>query len=282
MTDLRDLEEWSGAVLSTEVDWPRQSTSRVYDLAVRLEQGMTHHPAHPPYSFTLVSLHERREGRTGHISGASEMIVTGGHVGTHIDAVGHVAVDGCVFGDRDIVGAQDWATGVGVGSVEELAPIAAAGHLVDGEALFGRELTPADGIGAEEFERWFAARPTPQPGSVVLVRTGRMKHWHDPARYLATTEGIPGVSVSGAEWLLRHGVVATGADTVNYEHKPELRVVSMGVHSLLLVGSGVPIMECLNLERLAEDRVYEFFFTASPLRIGGATGSPIRPLAFAR
>jgi kynurenine formamidase len=48
-----------------------------------------------------------------------------------------------------------------------------------------------------------------------------------------------------------------------------------------LVESGIHIIEALNLEELARDRVYEFVLVATPLKIRGATGSPIRPLALA-
>ncbi len=53
----------------------------------------------------------------------------------------------------------------------------------------------------------------------------------------------------------------------------------MPVHSHLLVESGIHIIEALNLDRLARERIYEFIFVASPLRIRGGTGSPIRPVA---
>jgi kynurenine formamidase len=35
----------------------------------------------------------------------------------------------------------------------------------------------------------------------------------------------------------------------------------------------------LNLEEIAAARCYEFTFVAVPLKLRGATGSPIRPLA---
>jgi len=35
------------------------------------------------------------------------------------------------------------------------------------------------------------------------------------------------------------------------------------------------------MEELAAARVYEFLFVATPLKIRGGTGSPIRPLAVA-
>ena len=55
----------------------------------------------------------------------------------------------------------------------------------------------------------------------------------------------------------------------------------MPVHVHLLVECGIHIVEMLNLEELAKDRVYEFTFIAAPLKIRGGTGSPIRPLALA-
>jgi kynurenine formamidase len=46
-----------------------------------------------------------------------------------------------------------------------------------------------------------------------------------------------------------------------------------------LVENGIHIIECLNLETLAAERIYEFLFVAAPLRIEGGTGSPLRPFA---
>jgi kynurenine formamidase len=48
----------------------------------------------------------------------------------------------------------------------------------------------------------------------------------------------------------------------------------------LLVESGIHIIEVLNLEELARDGVFEFLFVAAPMNIRGATGAPVRPLAF--
>ena len=53
----------------------------------------------------------------------------------------------------------------------------------------------------------------------------------------------------------------------------------MEVHVHLLVESGIHIIECLNLESLAAQKIYEFLFVASPLKIRGGTGSPMRPFA---
>lgn len=270
---------WGGQVWEGAANWPQGPTTKAYDLAVRMEHGMTHHVAHPPFSYTLVKKHGEHP-YPGGISSAMELLTMPGHCGTHVDAPGHISLNGCIFGDRPVDEDQSWTDGVAVGSVEELPPLIGPGHLVDGEELFGRELSNADGVGAAELERWFADRPAPEPGSIVLLRTGYMRHWDDADRYLGTGLGLPGVTVSGARWLAGRGVRAVGGDTASFEHKPQWTVPALDVHVELLVRSGIPIMESVNLEVIAADRVHEFFFVASALRIKGGTGSPIRPLAF--
>jgi kynurenine formamidase len=46
-----------------------------------------------------------------------------------------------------------------------------------------------------------------------------------------------------------------------------------------LVERGIFILEMVNCEELARDRVYEFCFMCLPLSIRGATGSMVRPVA---
>lgn len=272
-------ENWSGSYWEGEIPWPAGASKRVYDLAVRLEVGMTHHAAHPPFSYALVKRHENHQ-YPGGIGSSMELLTMGAHVGTHVDAPGHISLDGCVFGGRDVGAEQSGYAGVSVGSVEELPPLFGKGHLVDGVEIFGRTMTHLDGFGAEELEAWFAGREEPGEGDVVLFRTGWMEFWEDSDRYLGYADGIPGVKLSGAKWLSERGVRAVGSDTINFEHKPELTVPALGVHVHLLVEAGIPIMESVYLEGLAADRLRSFYFAAAPLRIGGGTGSPIRPLAF--
>jgi kynurenine formamidase len=248
----------------------------VYDLAQQMYTGIPHHPNHPPYSFTLTKRHGEVMYPDG-VSAAAEMITTGGHVGTHVDGLAHVSRLGKVSGGVDITAHQSYPEGMREVSVHEMRPILARGHLVDATVALGRPLTPQDEVDADLLEAWFSERERPEPGSVVLVRTGWDQLWTDNATFLGTNDGAPGVVMSGARWLTDHGVVATGADTVAYERMPN---PSIEVHCHLLVENGVPIMEAMNLAPLARDGVWQFFFTAAPLSIRGGTGSPIRPLAF--
>ena len=62
------------------------------------------------------------------------------------------------------------------------------------------------------------------------------------------------------------------------ERDPETGA-TLFAHVHLLAQKGIYIIENLNLEALARDRCYEFAFVGIPLKLQGATGSPIRPLA---
>ncbi|MFD2349607.1 cyclase family protein [Nonomuraea ferruginea] len=88
---------------------------------------------------------------------------------------------------------------------------------MDATVALGRDLTPDDGVDADLLDAWFRTRPLLAPGSVVLIRTGWDRHWDDNATFLGTSTGAPGVTLTGAEWLTSHGIIASGTDTVAYE-----------------------------------------------------------------
>jgi kynurenine formamidase len=123
-----------------------------------------------------------------------------------------------------------------------------------------------------------AGNITVTPGDVLLVRTGYATTWDDEATYL----NAAGVSKSGNIWAADQKVVAVGADNMAWdnmvERDPETKMALFG-HAHLLVKHGIHIIENLNLEALAGEKIYEFGFVGIPLKFRGATGSPIRPLA---
>jgi len=114
-------------------------------------------------------------------------------------------------------------------------------------------------------------------GDVVLLRTGWARYWDDAARFISQVRS-PGPALEGARWLSERRVFAAGSDTAPFEKMPS---AGQPAHVHLLVESGIHIVECLQLEELAEARVYEFLFVGIPLKIRGATASPIRPIAVA-
>ena len=79
------------------------------------------------------------------------------------------------------------------------------------------------------------------------------------------------------------GVVATGTDTETYEVMPTPDRGSPAnpqpVHTKLLIENGIYLLESIYLEEIAREKVYEFLFVMLPLKIRGATGSMVDPLA---
>ena len=54
---------------------------------------------------------------------------------------------------------------------------------------------------------------------------------------------------------------------------------TLPLHQAVIWGCGGYLVEFLDLERLAADKVYQFLYVATPLRLEGGVGSPIVPLA---
>jgi kynurenine formamidase len=120
-----------------------------------------------------------------------------------------------------------------------------------------------------------------EPGDVVLLRTGWARFWEDATAYINAVKGSPagpGPGLEAARWLSEKGIFAAGSDTVAFEFVPD---PDMPVHIHLLFEKGIHIIEALNLEQLAAERVFEFLFVAAPLKLRGGTGAPLRPIALA-
>ena len=142
---------------------------------------------------------------------------------------------------------------------------------------------------APDFQPWItriedlrdaAAGVELRPGDVVLIRTGWGRYWHEAGRFFDTARGIPGITVEAATWLADRRVSMVGADTPGVEHISQLaKFGALPVHRLLLVDKGIHLLETADLEELSAMAVREFVFVATPLRLRGASGSPVRPLA---
>jgi kynurenine formamidase len=249
--------------------------ARIFDLEQLRYAGAPSHPAHMPgFNYFLHRHHARgaSEARTG----ASGIVVMPEHSGTHIDALAHQAENLILHGGIAVDTVQTSAGFKKLG-VETMAPIVARGVLLD--VAGDHRLEPGYVITPEDLRR--AARASVGAGDVVLVRTGYGQLWAKPEEYLKDS----GVGAAACRWLAEREVRAVGADNMAFdvmssERDPELNA-TLPAHILLLVRAGIPIIENLNLEELAAARVYEFVFVCLPLKMRGATGSPVRPIAIA-
>ena len=266
---------------------------RTYSLATTRFPGMPLFPGHPPFQVL-----NYRTPRGIRVTGAqpwgplndaglgymAEYVMATSHSGAHIDALAHMTVgpDHHWYGGGN---ADEHLGDFGptYGSAERIPPFFTRGVLLDVAGHRGIPCLPKGSpVDAAELEA-IAASAGVSVGrwDVVLIRTGYMGLWPDAERMVA--HKTPGPDISAARWLLDRGVVATGTDTETYEVQPapDPGVPSnpQPVHTLLLIENGIHLMESLDLEVLARDRVHEFLFVALPLKIRGATGSMIDPLA---
>lgn len=122
-----------------------------------------------------------------------------------------------------------------------------------------------------------------QSGDILLFRTGWRSMFttnRDPKSWFA---GEPGLGLECCDWIGRHEIAAVGSDNWGIEVVPSEIDEQMPLHMVMIRDMGLTLGEIFDLEELAEDcardGVYEFAFAAPPLRITGAVGSPINPLA---
>ncbi len=253
---------------------------RLVELGQPFFTGMPCSPNHPGFRMTLIRRHGDMMRPDGG-SAANEIIVTGGHVGTHVDALSHVSHDGLMHGGVDAAQAQAGGVFRELGA-EHTPAFLRRGVLLDVAATLGVEvLAPGQGVGAAELQAALDRAGTDlRPGDVALVRTGWSRHFDDATRYLSRADGVPGVTPDGARWLADAGVSATGSDTTAFEQIPAGAGHSvLPVHRILLVDNGIFIIEHLALEEASAAGLTVFTFVMAPLRIVGGTGSPVRPFA---
>jgi kynurenine formamidase len=254
---------------------------RVFDLGRPMFPGMPQSPNHPRFLHSVI----RRHGdivRADGSSAANDLLVTGTHVGTHIDALAHVSHDGMLHGGAEVGAAMQGGRFMTHG-VHTIAPIVRRGVLLDVPAALGTDAcAPAHEITAADLAATADRQNvTVGAGDVVLIRSGWGRRFDDGAEsYLGFTTGVPGVGEEGARWLAGLGILAAGADTVAFERlAPGEGHALLPAHRILLVEHGIYIVEALNLEELALAAQHEFTVVLAPLNLVGATGSPVRPLA---
>ena len=258
--------------------------ARVFDLEQPRMAEMPIHPAHVQAGYSYM-LHRRHEDEyrpevSGPRTGAAGVIVCAEHTGTHIDALCHQSEALVLYGGVKVDGSVQTPRGFKKHGVEEIPPILAPGVLLDVAASKGvEEIEAGYAVTADDLRACCDSQGVSvERGSVALVRTGNARHWSAPERYLAG----PGMEASASYWLAERLVLAVGADNMAWDvpglRDPEIGCLNPG-HLILLARYGIYIIENLALEDLAAARAYRFDFVCTPLKLVGATGSPVRPVA---
>ena len=268
-------------------------TGEVFSLGVDFQEGMlTPGAAMKSYS---IAPHMRHgdEATIDPGTAAAETIRMSIHVGTHIDALCHIgerqdeagnaATDGeprLYNGPGATVPASECVTSAGQKhmSIEQMPPIVMRGLLLDVASYKGVEmLPPAFSIGADDIRGALEAQGSALEGdTAVLVRTGTYRLLRDGNPTYRDAQA--GLNLEAAQFLVEKGMTLVGADNMAVEAMPPM---DHSVHRFLLVRQGITHVENLNLDELAAACCFEFLLLIAPLKLTGATGSWVNPIAIA-
>lgn len=205
-----------------------------------------------------------------------------GFAHSHIDGLPHYAHKGMFYNGVPYSAAKSTgAERLGVQNMGK-AGLFSRGVLIDMPLHLGVPfLAPGTAITIQDLENWERKNKVRVgSGDVLLLRTGR---WVPQSAPTSQQLAIAGLHASVASWLKARDVAVIGSDAISDVMPSGIPELATPLHELLLVGLGMPIMDNLNLEELADISVRSkrvtFLFSAAPLRVTGGTGSPLNPLA---
>ncbi len=242
-------------------------------------------------TLTPTSLNERDQFAPGIWEGTDDLVTMSTCAATHIDGLAHVGYDNLLYGgrdQRDTVKARGGAKELGV---EQVGPLVTRGLLIDVPRTRGvDEVEAGTVVTADDIDAALAAAGlTAEPGDMVCVRTGDIRHYHrgDRKRYAMGVDWKnSGLGVSCVTWFRDHDIAGVFTDCYTYEVMPpengnwdDLMVV----HMLQLRDMGLVQGQNWDFEALAEhcaaDGVAEFMLVVAPEPIVGATSAPVNPVA---
>lgn len=209
------------------------------------------------------------------------------HGGSHLDALGHIICEGTVAGG---VSASSTVGGLAHADVATIARVGVVcrGVLVDLCAPGGGHPLPRDHeVTLEELESCLETeKVVVEPGDMLLLRTGSLCRYRTEGHAeFFTGYSEPGLTHDESlfEWIDSRAVLGVGSDTLANELPRCPRTgEEYSLHRYLLRDRGLQFHEGLWLEDLAADCAadgrYVGLYVASPLKMVGASGSPVNPL----
>src|SRR5262247_387695 len=208
-----------------------------------------------------------------------ELVVTElGQIGTQFDAFAHQMWGGSFYNCFKFadIGTR---TGFRKLGVENVGSLMTRGILIDIAELKGVDMLPASyNITPDDLQQALAkANQKLNPGDAVVIRTGWSKLMgKENQRYGSVS---PGIGIAAAQWLVNQQPMLIAADNCCVEVRPSEPPHNLPIHAMMLIQQGIYLIENLELEALATARAYEFAFIVQPLKIKGATGSAVAPIA---
>jgi kynurenine formamidase len=210
--------------------------------------------------------------------GSGDALMLHSHSGTHIDALCHYWYDNQMYNGFD---APENVTSFGAtrNAIDNVPCLVGRGVLLDIAAWKGVDhLAVGEAVTASDLDACAESQGiTLQAGDILLIRTGWMRVF-DTDRTLFDS-GEPGIDESTLPWLKDNDIAAVGVDNHAVEVIASIPPTRLPIHERAIRDLGIYLMENFDLEALAADQAYESFVVIAPLRLTGAAGSPINPIA---
>lgn len=250
---------------------------RVFSLAQPISQSMMM-PKHRPGMMHFMG----RDGgdyaaggkRPGGFQFSEDTVVMPLHTGTHLDALCHCWYDDTLY--NGFSADEVKSKGAGKLGVDKIPPVVTRGVLLDFVDA-GQGVPDGQAIDLAMVKAaLIRARTDLRAGDAVLLRTGWLQRQSGKDTEF---NAEPGLDVDAARYLAEAGVAMIGADNFAVEVLPFAPGAVFPVHQLLIRDFGIPLLEGLVLQPLAEAGARTFLFVVAPLPVKGGTGSPVNPVA---
>jgi kynurenine formamidase len=263
-------------------------TGARFPLAIRLDANgpqLGNVPGRINPLHTMVAINQTYTGDVADACFNDDTVTMGLQAATHWDALAHVAYEGQLYNGFPVssVLADRGCTKAGIHRVGSIVSRAILLDVARAKGLdrleLGYPITEPDLEAAVE-----QAGLRPEPGDIVLVRTGKMRYLHERDRHTYTLGDTPGLTTGTIPWFRRHDIAAVATDTFTMEVWPgEDPTVLFPVHMIQLRDMGLTQGQNWDLEGLAEhcasDGVHEMLLVANPEPFTGAAGAPTAPVA---
>lgn len=208
---------------------------------------------------------------------------------THADALAHAWYGDQVYNGYDAATNTDSLAKASALAIAERG-LVGRGVLVDiARYRNKRSLDPGETFSKDDVVAAAAKQGTPiEPRDTLLIRTGWLaelyrEHFAQLQRQPLIEPGLT-YSEDLAQWFHEMEIPGLATDTLANEVtcEPESGLV-FPLHAALMRNLGVVFQEVLVLDELAEDCAadgqYSFLYVMAPLKVVGATGSPVNPIA---
>lgn len=206
-----------------------------------------------------------------------------GYASSHMDALCHWTYKGMFYNNWKAPITPDGCARLGIQNLKN--GVVTRAVLIDIPRLKGLPyLEPGTPVYVEDLEAWEKkAGVRVGAGDVLLLYTGRWARRAKLGAWPLPNGPHAGFHVSTAAWMKQRDVSIVGGDVDTDMRPTPVQGLNDPMHTFLIVGLGVNILDAFDLEAVAETaarlKKWEFVITLAPLPVTGGTGGPINAIA---